>query len=169
MKESVLPRTPPVTSPYLSVPQHHRSPLHTASSHLCLSFSLHTVSSFGSFRLSMENARTWRGCKGGQSEKPPQGPAPAANAPCKGDTAEEEDPSPGTTLLFLGAHWHEGRSSLNSVQTGRQRDRQSLAKARTACLNSQLSHKLPVQTSNLPLLRHAAGAASLQHGGPIRQ
>lgn len=72
------------------------SPLHTASSRLCLSFSLHTVSSFGSFRLSMENARTWRGCKGGQSEKPPQGPAPPANAPCKGDTAEEEeDSSPG--------------------------------------------------------------------------
>lgn len=42
----------------------------------------------------MENARTWRGCKGGQSEKPPQVPAPpTANAPCKGDTAEEEDPS----------------------------------------------------------------------------
>lgn len=76
-----MPRSPPVTSPYLSVPQHHSLSLHTASSHLCLS--LHTVSSFGSFRLSMENARTWRGCKGGQSEKPPQIPAPStANVPC---------------------------------------------------------------------------------------
>lgn len=56
---------PPAMSPCLSVPQHHSLSLHTASSHLCLSFSLHTVSSFGSFRLSMENARTWRGCKGG--------------------------------------------------------------------------------------------------------
>lgn len=68
-------------------------------------------------------------------------------------------PPPGTTLLFLGAHWRRGRSSLNSAPTGRGRERQGLASTRTAHLNAQLCYKVPARTSNLLLLQHAAGAA----------
>lgn len=73
----------------------------------------------------MENARTWRGCKGGRSEKPPQAPAPAANAPCKGDTAKDRTPLLGLLCSSSGLPGTE--AGALSAQHGREKEERNEA------------------------------------------
>lgn len=102
----------------------------------------------------MENARTWRGCKGGRSEKPPGYQRQLQTHHARVTRPRRTRTPPLLGLLVLAAHWRSGRArSARGWEEGR-----DLASTSTAPLSSQLCHKLPAQTSDL-LLRHTAGAA----------